>query len=340
MVKILIRKRQRQAHYYTETLGNGVTLDMMQIPSGMFCMGTPLAEIERLCQVYGEEWFRAEHPQHLVTVPSFFMGKTPITQAQWQAICEADADLSIAKDLKPDPSSFKEDYKEINRWQRPVESVSWYDALKFCAKLSKITKRNYRLPTEAEWEYACRAAPIQNLGEQNLNSSDEKLLIEEWNQNRYQLFHFGETLSTDVANYRGTDWEYEGKTYPSNFGRGLKGTYRKQTTPVGYFKVANEFGLYDMHGNVWEWCLDSWHENYEREDVPTDGTVWNENKNHYQDILANIDELLSISSSHVIRGGSWYYLPNRCRSAYRNYYLPDVVNFNLGFRVVCASPSP
>ena len=167
----------------------------------------------------------------------------------------------------------------------PVERVSWYDAVEFCARLSKATGKEYRLPSEAEWEYACRAGT---------NTP----------------FHFGETITTDLANY---DGEY---TYASE----PKGKYRGRTTLVGSFP-PNAFGLYDMHGNVWEWCLDDWHHNYEG--APTDGSGWvesiNDNDNCYQ----------------VLRGASWNYSPQACRSAYRTYDNANVDYVNIGLRVVC-----
>ncbi|MDE5083684.1 MAG: formylglycine-generating enzyme family protein, partial [Trichodesmium sp. St18_bin1] len=164
----------------------------------------------------------------------------------------------------------------------PVECVNWYKAVEFCKRLSKLTGRNYRLPSEAEWEYACRAGTTTP-------------------------FYFGETITTELVNYDGN------KTY----GNAPKGEYRKQTTPVGQFP-ANAFGLYDMHGNVREWCADEWHENYAG--APTDGSVWlNGNKD------------LS-----PLRGGSWAYIPGYCRSAFRHYYVRrDDHSFNSGFRVVC-----
>jgi formylglycine-generating enzyme required for sulfatase activity len=124
-----------------------------------------------------------------------------------------------------------------------------------------------------------------------------------------------------LANYRGTDWEKDKKVYPGNYGRGLKGIDRKQTTPVGYFKVANAFGLYDMHGNVWEWCEDDYHPNYQG--APTDGSAWI-SKNKF--------------TTKVLRGGSWGGYPNLCRSAYRYAYFRRDNRYNYyGFRVVCGA---
>jgi formylglycine-generating enzyme required for sulfatase activity len=212
----------------------GVTLEMVAIPGGTFLMGSPESEPERSDR---------ESPQHTVTIQPFFMGKFPVTQAQWQAVASLP---KVNIDLKPDPSNFK-------GANRPVEQVSWNDAVEFCARLSKATGREYRLPSEAEWEYACRAGTTTP-------------------------FHFGETITTDLANYDGN----------YTYGSGSKGQYRKQTTDVGSFP-ANAFGLHDMHGNVWEWCQDTWHENYNG--APTDGSAWvDENANQ------NI---------RILRGGSW-----------------------------------
>ncbi|WP_414551731.1 formylglycine-generating enzyme family protein [Anabaena sp. CCY 0017] len=156
-------------------------------------------------------------------------------------------------------------------------------------RLTAHTKRQYRLPSEAEWEYACRAETTSP-------------------------FHFGETITTDLANYDGN----------YTYGDGVKGVDREETTEVGSFGVANNFGLYDMHGNVWEWCLDDWHGNYEG--APIDGCAWfDNNDNFYQK-----------KGRTVLRGGSWGIYPRSCRSAFRDYYGRDDHYYGLGFRVVCA----
>jgi formylglycine-generating enzyme required for sulfatase activity len=228
----------------------------------MFLMGSPESEPERLA---------SEGPQHTITLQPFFMGKFPVTQAQWQAVAGFP---KVKIDLEPDPSYFK-------GANHPVETVSWYRAVEFCARLSKATGREYRLPSEAHWEYACRAGTTTP-------------------------FHFGETISPELANYDGN------YTYAS----GSKGIYREQTTEVGSFP-ANAFGLYDMHGNVWEWCADHWHDSYDG--APADGSVWlSENANN----------------SRMLRGGSWYNNPEFCRSAFRDYNMPGVRYDSYGFRVV------
>ncbi|ACC83236.1 formylglycine-generating enzyme family protein [Nostoc punctiforme] len=273
MPKIVISHTQKTAQYYVEDLGNGINLEMVVIPADSFMMGSSEDELERS---------DSESPQHLVNVKQFCMGKYPVTQAQWKAVA---ALPGVNRELEADPSNFKGD-------QRPVEKVSWYDAVEFCDRLAAHTKRQYRLPSEAEWEYACRAGTTTP-------------------------FHFGETITSKLANY---DANY---TYVA----GEKGTYRQETTPVGSFGVANAFGLYDMHGNVLEWCLDDWHDNYER--APTDGSPWfNDN-----------DSLYQRQGNAVLRGGSWIFDPDYCRSASRNLSYRaerDGILSTLGFRVVCA----
>ncbi|ARI83089.1 SUMF1/EgtB/PvdO family nonheme iron enzyme [Microcystis aeruginosa] len=300
-----IKKESKQSQYFSEDLGNDITLEMVAIPGGTFLMGTEDEEIERLVKKFGWEGYRRERPQHQVTVPPFFIGKYPITQAQWKAIASR-TDLKVKQDLDPDPSQFKDPPKpplkrgasdsppfeggarggSPTRWDRPVEQVNWYDVIEFCARLSKLKEgREYRLPSEAEWEYACRAGTTTP-------------------------FYFGETIKGELANYNAS------RIYAEE----PKGEYRQQTTPVGQFP-PNAFGLYDMHGNVWEWCADTWHNNYDG--APTDGSVWIENDN---------------DNRSPLRGGSWYNNPNNCRSACRGNSNRRVNNdFNFGFRVVCGA---
>ncbi len=269
----IIKKEPKQAQYFTE-LGNGINLEMVAIPGGTFLMGSPEGE-----------GYDDEKPQHEVTVEPFFIGKYPVTQVQWRAVA---ALPRVDRDLKPDPSYFKGD-------NRPVEYISWFDAVEFCARLSKVTGKDYRLPSEAEWEYACRAGTTTP-------------------------FHFGETITTELANYCGTDEKIGETLYQGYYGEGPLGIYRRETTPVGLFP-ANPFGLHDMHGNLWEWCIDHWHENYE--EAPTNGNAWivnNENDNRI---------------GRLLRGGSWYYNPEYCRSANRNRNSPDNDDYDIGFRVVC-----
>ena len=247
----------------TETLPGNIKLEMVKIPAGSFLMGTEEAEVIRLCKEYKTDHYKCEMPQHRVNLKEFYLGKYLVTQEQYQAI------------MGTNPSDFK--YNPKN----PVENITWNDAQAFCQKLKDKTKKHYRLPSEAEWEYACRAGTTTS-------------------------FYFGETIATDQANYDGN----------YTFGKGKKGVYRKKTTPVGSFP-ANKFGLYDLHGNVWEWCEDRWHENYEN--APKEGSSWNEND--------------SQSTLRILRGGSWNYLPKNCRSAYRVRYDADLRHYVIGFRL-------
>ncbi|WP_430014946.1 SUMF1/EgtB/PvdO family nonheme iron enzyme [Microcystis protocystis FBCC-A270] len=270
-----IKKESKQSQYFREDLGNGITLEMVAIPGGTFTMGTEDEEIERLVKKFNWQGFRAERPQHRVTVSSFYMGRYPITQAQWKAIA---ATAKIDIDLETNPSRFKGD-------ELPVERVNWYQATEFCKRLSRETKQEYRLPSEAEWEYACRAGTTTP-------------------------FYFGETITGELANYRSSE-TYAGEA---------KGEYRQETTPVGQFP-PNAFGLYDMHGNVWEWCADTWHDNYDG--APTDGSVWIENGD---------------DNGSPLRGGSWCNDPDDCRSACRSSNdRRDDNNSSNGFRVVCGA---
>jgi len=220
-------------------LDQGVTLEMVLIPGGSFMMGSPQTDPDRQDD---------ESPLHEVTVPKFWMGRYSITQGQYQAI------------MGSNPSCFKGD-------NRPVENVSWYDAMEFCARLSAHTSQTYTLPSEAQWEYACRAGTTTP-------------------------FHFGETITPDLVNYDGN-----------------------YTTEVGSFP-PNRFGLYDIHGNVFEWCMDRWYDNYHG--APADGSAW----------------VTGGYNRRVLRGGSWGYFPRYCRCAYRDGDNPDNRDDGYGFRVV------
>ncbi|MBD1847565.1 SUMF1/EgtB/PvdO family nonheme iron enzyme [Cyanobacteria bacterium FACHB-63] len=281
--KLVVHQEQRQAWQFVEALGE-VELEMVSIPGGSFLMGSPEDESDRS---------NSESPQHSVTVDSFFIGKHPITQAQWRIVAEFE---QVNRSLDPDPSEFKGD-------ARPVENVSWHDAVEFCDRLSRLTGKSYRLPTEAEWEYACRASPaflteISGVGDAVGNGDDTP-------------FHFGETITPELANY----------DCNSVYSQGVKGQYREETTPVGNFGLSNHFGLYDMHGNVREWCADYWHDTYNG--APTNSEPWCES-----DSLERI--------TRVLRGGSWQDLPQNCRSASRYALSAELRSDSNGFRVVCS----
>jgi formylglycine-generating enzyme required for sulfatase activity len=247
------------------------SLTMLWIPPGRFWMGSPASELERR---------ESEGPQHLVQLQGFFLGQTPITQLQWRTVARwkpGKGEPAWQRRLAPDPSMFKGD-------QRPVEGVSWSDANEFCRRLSQRTGRIYTLPSEAQWEYACRAGTIT-------------------------AFHFGATISTKLANVDGRQ----------AYGTGPVGEHRGQTTDVASFP-ANPWGLHDMHGNVWEWCADHWHANYEG--APKDGRAW-------------LDDKADEGEARLLRGGSWGFHPRLCRSAYRNRMHPDGSYCDCGFRVCC-----
>gem|GEM_PF-335376 len=253
--QIIKRDSSNQAKFFKEDLGNGITLEMVYIPGGSFKMGSLPGEKGRGLH---------ESPQHDVNVPPFYMGRFEVTQEQYQQV------------MGKNPSYFQ-------GAKRPVEQVMWNDVIAFCNKLSQKTGRKYRLPSEAEWEYACRAGTKTP-------------------------FYFGETITTELANYNGN------YTYAAE----PKGKYRGQTTEVGSFP-PNAFGLYDMHGNVWECCQDTYHKSYEG--APDDGSAWVDNDNDY----------------YLLRGGSWDDLPGYCRSAARYNTYPDDSTDDIGFRVVCVA---
>ncbi len=266
-------QRQEQTFSFIEDFGNGIKLSLVEIPGGTFQMGSTssaaqeaLEDAKRYSKNAKSDWFAWEQPQHQVSVGAFAMGKYEVTQAQWQAI------------MGSNPSNFK-------GAELPVEQVSWEDAQEFCRKLSAKTGRKYRLPTEAEWEYAARAGTTT-------------------------AFAFGETISPQLVNYDGN--------YP--YKQAAKGSFQDKTVAVGSLGIANGFGLYDMHGNVWEWCEDVWHESYKS--APSDGSAW----------LSDGD-----ASYRVIRGGSWVDSGWYCHIANRGRHASSVRHGNGGFRVVVSA---
>jgi eukaryotic-like serine/threonine-protein kinase len=222
-------------------------IEMVRIPGGSFLMGSPANEAGR---------FDAEGPQHRVTVPSFSIGKFEVTQAQWRAV------------MGTNPSFFQGRFYKGKSDDLPVETVSWNEAKEFCRRLSQMTGKAYRLPTEAEWEYAARAG----------------------------------TTGAFAGEIDAMAWH----------SLGFDGT----THPVGQ-KKANAFGLHDMHGNVEEWCEDTWHNNYKG--APTDGSAWLDG---------------GFTNYQVVRGGSWTVKASHCRSATRTHIAPGGGGMIIGFRVV------
>jgi formylglycine-generating enzyme required for sulfatase activity len=253
---------------------------MLRIPAGSFWMGAPEGEAGSLAE---------ERPVHRVTLGEFLLGQTPVTQAQWRAVAgwerqEHEDGEEGPQELEPDPVSELEELDRFRGDERPVVNVSWREAMAFCQRLRLRTGKNYTLPSEAQWEYACRAGTTTP-------------------------FHFGATISTELANYDGRQ----------AYGDGPLGEYRQQTTDVASF-LANAWGLHDMHGNVLEWCADHWHANYE--EAPEDGRAW-------------VDDKANEYAMRLLRGGSWLHIPRGCRSAYRDGDRPDARDDFWGFRVCC-----
>jgi formylglycine-generating enzyme required for sulfatase activity len=285
----VIERKQGRAFAFRETLADEIGLEMVAIPGGTFMMGSPESEPDRA---------EDETPQHPVNIQPFFMGKYPVTEAQWHAIADT---LPVERELDLNSGGVGEEDLPVEEmyWGKaanlPVTGIFWDGAIEFCQRLSRDTGQNYRLPTEAEWEYACRAGTETP-------------------------FYFGQTITPNLANYRGTDcgntdekWFFSG-----SYDRGPKGIYHNDITPVDIFP-PNAFGLYDLHGNVSEWCLDAWHGDYR--DAPVDGSAW----------IADGDDNV------VTRGGSFDRFPALCRSASRQLQTPERYSrySTIGFRVVC-----
>ncbi len=225
-------------------------IEWVEIPGGSFFMGSNKSEAE----------FPYDETLHRVDIKAFKISKYEITFNQYDAFCEATGRA------KPDDEGW-------GRGNRPVINITWYDAAAFAEWAG------YSLPTEAQWEYACRAGTTT-------------------------AFNTGDNLTTSQANYNGN---YPYKNFP-------KGVFRGKTMPVGSFP-PNKWGLYDMHGNVWEWCSDWYNGSY------IQSAQKNENKSQN-------------NFCKVFRGGSWNMYAKYCRSAYRNYIRPDFSFNYIGFRVV------
>jgi formylglycine-generating enzyme required for sulfatase activity len=256
-------RRRGRAQHFNERLGKRTTLHMVRIPGGAFTMGAPASEPGSL---------DSERPQHVVTVPSFYLGKYPVTIDQWRAVMGV---------LPPAMETLNKEFRASGR--QPVVRVSCADAEAFCRELSRTARRAYRLPTEAEWEYACRAGTATP-------------------------FAFGVAITRDVVSHDGEMQRLAGRN--------------PVTVPVGSLGVANGFGLFDMHGGVWEWCRDSWHRTYQG--APIDGSAW------------RTDE-----RTRVLRGGSWYSAAKLCRAASRalGRETNSVRSREIGFRLAMTEPA-
>lgn len=241
----IIERTQKSAFYYTENLGDNVTLDMVYVPAGSFMMDCIEAGI------------------HNISVKSFYMAKYPITQAQYQAV------------MGETPSSFRYDS------HCPVECVSFHDSINFCKRLSNITEKNYTLPTEIKWEYSFRGG------------TDTPI-------------YCGETITTDLSNYDGVQYKYRNES---------NGVNLQRTTPVGKYP-SNPWGLYDMHGNVMEWCLDNWNSNFIT--IPVNGGTSTNSINHYH---------------HVLRGCSYKFTAWNLRTSNAVYISFESRYKDVGFRV-------
>ncbi|WP_296943878.1 formylglycine-generating enzyme family protein, partial [uncultured Massilia sp.] len=256
--------------------GAGKGPELVLLPTGRFQMGSP--EHERaIAMAAGAQraWLARELPQHWVGIERpVAMGRYPVTVGEWRAFVRATG-WTQGGEVDWDAPGFAQGERH------PVVGVNWFDALRYARWLSEATGRTYRLPSEAEWEYACRAGTTT-------------------------AFSFGDTITSEQANYDG-NFTYNG---------GPRGEYRRGTTAVGTFP-PNAWGLFDMHGNVWEWVQDVVHDNYEG--APADGSAWEEGGDQVRRIL---------------RGGSWLYNPRYLRSALRNGFSAVLSNDIVGFRVV------
>jgi len=282
-------------------LPGGLPLELVAIPGGRFTLGSPAEEVGR--KAYGHRPEATEvdvEEQRPVTVPPFAMARFPISQAQWRSLAGPGHQREGGRELQPDPAQHK-------GADLPVENVSWLDCSEWLKRLNRWLSEQWAslglagelprldLPSETLWEVACRAGAT--------NSTP---------------FHFGDTLDAAWANYNGSpDYVYPG---------GRPGPYLQRPSPVGAYGLVNDWGLADLHGNVWEWCTDLWHPSPQGR--PVDGQAW----------MEPFEALPLEQQRRLRRGGSWINGPHDCRSAYRDGSRPADRGVNLGFRVCCLPP--
>ncbi len=276
---------QSTTQAFLEPLGEGQALTMLRIPAGRFVMGSPYHERGRNDH---------ESPLHEVELQEFLMASTPITEAQWLAVMSWQPGpgetwqlpLFEKVDILKSEREKLSDY-EIDTSQHPMVDISWDEAMEFCLRLTQHTRRNYTLPSESQWEYACRAGSATP-------------------------YAFGSELTADLASLI--------QLMPSTIAAEQREEGYIHLTPVQRYP-ANAWGLHDMHGSVWELCLDHWHQSYSG--APSDGTAW-------------IDADAPLTSDRVIRGGSWDDSPADSRSACRRPLTPKTRDLGIvGLRVVC-----
>jgi formylglycine-generating enzyme required for sulfatase activity len=258
--------------------GTGKGPELVLIPTGRFQMGSNELERRKAMEAGSQKsWVERETPQHWVGIEQpLAMGRFPVTVGEWRQFVRA-----TGWQPKGEVNWLAPGFRQTD--EHPVVGVTWYDAQQYVRWLSEMTGQTYRLPSEAEWEYACRAGTKT-------------------------AFSFGDEIDTTLANYDG-NYTYNGSP---------KGEYRQGTTPAGEFP-PNPWGLFDMHGNVWEWVQDVVHDNYNG--APVTGAAWEEGGDQ---------------SRRILRGGSWLYNPRYLRSALRNGFSAALSNDIVGFRVARA----
>ena len=293
-------------------LGGGVKMDMTLIPAGEFMMGSgesAEATAAFFIKTYGgdslpADWFTNEHPQHRVRITQpFYLGTYHVTRGQFrQFVADTHYKTDAEKAEKPgafgwNPNATMFEFNEKHSWrnagfeqsdEHPVVNVSWNDAAAFCKWLTKEESKTFRLPTEAEWEYACRAGTTTRY----YSGDDPETLAKVGN------------VADAVAKAMFPGWKYTIK--------GCDGYLF--TAPVGKFK-PNPFGLYDMHGNAWQWCADRYGANYYAASPADDPTG------------------PDYGDQRVLRGGSWSFGPLYARSAKCRRVTPDSRFVDIGFRV-------